>query len=190
MVWQSERFDARGRGGNGGDFGAARGPRRSAPLEVEQAQVAATVKWFNAQKGFGFVTPVEGAADAFLHISVLERAGYREVSDGATVVCDLGRGERGPQVVNVHDVDMSTAQPRQRTAPRAPEGPPVEGTVKFFSPNKGFGFVTLDEGGKDVFVHVRVLERAGLNSLESEQRVRLTVSMGLKGPQASSIAVI
>lgn len=192
MVWQSDRPGAHGQGlgfRSDGDFSAGRGARRHATPEIERAQVAATVKWFNAQKGFGFVTPVEGEADAFLHISVLERSGYRELEDGATVVCDLGRGERGPQVVNIHEVDTSTAQPRRR-APRPMAGPPVEGTVKFFSLNKGFGFVTLDEGGKDVFVHARVLERSGLNSLESDQRVRLTVSMGQKGPQASSIALI
>src|SRR5208337_1031767 len=69
-------------GGGGADFG------RQQP--VSQANVTATVKWFNASKGFGFVAPSDGTPDAFLHISALERAGMTQVNEGATIVCDLG----------------------------------------------------------------------------------------------------
>jgi CspA family cold shock protein len=163
---------------------------------VEQSNVSATVKWFNATKGFGFVSPVDGSADAFLHISALERAGVSEVSEGASMVCDLGPGQRGPQVVTVHSVDMSTAQPRRPAAapradvPRGEPGPAVEGRVKFFSADKGFGFIAVDDGGKDVFVHIRALEKSGLRSLEPDQRVRLTITMGQKGPQAETVDII
>jgi CspA family cold shock protein len=114
------------------------------------------------------------------------------------MVCDLGPGQRGPQVVTVHTVDMATAAPRRPAAPRdavssAPRGEPgptVEGRVKFFSADKGFGFIAVDDGGKDVFVHIRALEKSGLRTLEPDQRVRLTVTMGQKGPQAETVAVI
>jgi len=66
----------------------------------------------------------------------------------------------------------------------------IEGTVKFFSADKGFGFVTPDGGGKDVFVHVTALERSGIRSLVPEQRVRLETSMGQKGPQANRVEVL
>ncbi|HYC01979.1 MAG TPA: cold-shock protein [Azospirillaceae bacterium] len=66
----------------------------------------------------------------------------------------------------------------------------IEGTVKFFSADKGFGFVTPDGGGKDVFVHVTALERSGVRSLTPEQRVRLTTSMGQKGPQANRVELL
>jgi CspA family cold shock protein len=154
------------------------------------------VKWFNATKGFGFVSPVDGSADAFLHISALERAGVSEVAEGATVLCDLGPGQRGPQVVTVHSVDMTTAAPRRAPmrpeggAPRGEPGATVEGRVKFFSADKGFGFIAVDDGGKDVFVHVRALEKSGLRSLEPDQRVRMTITMGQKGPQAETVAII
>jgi cold shock protein len=160
---------------------------------VDQSNVSATVKWFNATKGFGFVSPVDGSADAFLHVSALERAGVSEVGEGATMICDLGPGQRGPQVVTVHSVDMSTAAPRRAPrgdAPRGEAGPPVEGRVKFFSADKGFGFIAVDDGGKDVFVHIRALEKSGLRSLEPDQRVRLTITQGQKGPQAETVDII
>lgn len=176
--------------------------------QVTQANVTATVKWFNASKGFGFVAPSDGTPDAFLHISALERAGMSQIAEGATIVCDLGQGNRGPQVVMVHEVDSSTATPR---APRAggmgggmgggfgggagggfDRGPSetVEGVVKFFSAEKGFGFVQTDQGGKDVFVHIKALERSGIKALESGQRVRVTTTLGQKGPQADTVAII
>ncbi|MDH3473384.1 MAG: cold shock domain-containing protein, partial [Rhodospirillales bacterium] len=55
---------------------------------------------------------------------------------------------------------------------------------------KGFGFVTPDDGGKDVFVSSRTLERIGLATLESNQRVRLTTRMGQKGPMAENVEII
>ncbi len=173
-----------GGGGGGGDFGRQQ--------SVSQANVTATVKWFNASKGFGFVAPADGTPDAFLHISALERAGLTQVNEGATIVCDLGQGNRGPQVVWVHEVDNSTAAPTAAARPRPDRGPSqtVEGVVKFFSAEKGFGFVAVDEGGKDVFVHVKALERSGLKSLETGQRVRVTTTLGQKGPQADTVAII
>lgn len=167
--------------------------------QVSQANVTATVKWFNSSKGFGFVAPADGSPDAFLHISALERAGLSEVAEGTTIVCDLGQGNRGPQVVTVHEVDASTATaaPRSSAPPRGmggdyDRGPSetVEGVVKFFSAEKGFGFVAVDEGGKDVFVHIKALERSGIRSLETGQRVRVTTTQGQKGPQADSVALL
>lgn len=204
MAWQRDRSENRRRNSDHrqDDFGGygfePRTPSRSSGdyssnrATVQQANITATVKWFNATKGFGFVSPTDGSPDAFLHVSALSRAGVNDIAEGSTIVCDLGPGQRGPQVVAVHEVDSSTAAPSAPRAPRreATSGPPVEGTVKFFSADKGFGFVALDEGGKDVFVHVKALERCGLRTLETDQRVRLTVSMGQKGPQADTISII
>lgn len=218
MAWNrdnhSGRSRERGRRDDFGDMGFDPRPPRGAPAmggggggfdrnQVTQSNVTATVKWFNGSKGFGFVAPADGSPDAFLHISALERAGLNQIAEGATIVCDLGQGNRGPQVVWVHEVDTSTAvaTPSMGGGGGAGGGarrPPVdrgptqvyEGTVKFFSPEKGFGFVAVDEGGKDVFVHVKALERSGIKSLESGQRVRVSTTQGQKGPQADSVDLL
>lgn len=206
MAWNRDNHGSRSRDrGRRDDFGGDMGgyeprtPRMSSSSsfdrqQVTQTNVTATVKWFNASKGFGFVAPSDGTPDAFLHISALERAGLTQVAEGTTLVVDLGQGNRGPQVVIVHEVDASTATaaPRASAAPRMDRGPSetVEGVVKFFSAEKGFGFVACDEGGKDVFVHVKALERSGIKTLESGQRVRVTTTLGLKGPQADTVAIL
>ena len=64
------------------------------------------------------------------------------------------------------------------------------GTVKWFNTTKGYGFIVPQDGGKDVFVHIRALEKSGLRSLEPDQRVRLTITMGQKGPQAETVDIL
>ena len=65
----------------------------------------------------------------------------------------------------------------------------AQGTVKWFNPDKGFGFITPQNGGKDVFIHATVLERAGLGPLQEGQSVRMGVVQGAKGPEAGTISV-
>lgn len=60
-----------------------------------------TVKWFNAEKGFGFIT-VEGGEDVFVHFSGLAMDGFKTLEDGQSVTFDTEKGNRGLQAVNVH----------------------------------------------------------------------------------------
>ncbi|MPZ26072.1 MAG: cold-shock protein [Micromonosporaceae bacterium] len=61
------------------------------------------------------------------------------------------------------------------------------GTVKWFNPDKGFGFITPDEGGADVFAHFSAIAASGFRTLEENQRVEFEVTQGQKGPQAENI---
>jgi CspA family cold shock protein len=144
----------------------------------------------------------DGSGDAFLPVRVLTNAGYTTVTSGASLRVRVGQGQKGPQVAELLSVDESTAQPQ---APRRPGpgasprpsgggrgpaptgGEEVRGTVKWFNQAKGFGFITPENGGKDVFVHVSVLARSGLAELSEGQVVRVRVAQGAKGPEAAYI---
>lgn len=65
----------------------------------------------------------------------------------------------------------------------------VQGTVKWFNDDKGFGFLTPEDGGKDVFVHFRSIESDGFKSLSEGQRVTFKIEQGQKGPQATNVIV-
>jgi CspA family cold shock protein len=153
----------------------------------------ATVKWFNATKGFGFVTLADGS-DAFCHASALSNLPSSDLPQGATVYCDVMQGQRGMQVTAVHSVDLSTAeaQPMSPRGPRPPRGrdsagPMGDGHVKFFNEQKGFGFVVPDSGGADVYVHASALRRSGVSTLMPEQKVRFSTRQGMKGVEVDRI---
>lgn len=65
-----------------------------------------------------------------------------------------------------------------------------EGTVRWFSNEKGFGFIAPDEGGDDLFVHYSAITGSGYKSLEENQRVSFVVTEGRKGPQADQVSVL
>lgn len=65
-----------------------------------------------------------------------------------------------------------------------------QGTVKWFNGDKGFGFITPDEGSKDLFVHYSEIQGSGYRSLEENQRVQFEVGQGAKGPQAVGVSAV
>jgi cold shock protein len=62
---------------------------------------AGTVKWFNDAKGYGFITPDDGAKDVFVHFSAVESAGFKSLAEGARVEFIVVQGQKGPQAANV-----------------------------------------------------------------------------------------
>ena len=155
-------------------------------------RVEAKVKWFNASKGFGFVTMADGSPDAFLPMAILRRAGYEEVSEGASITCEIGAGAKGPLVTAVVSIDPSTAIAPGLGADRRAARPSssLEGAVKWFEPDKGYGFIAPDGGGKDVFIHITALRRSGIDGLAPGQRVRVDVVDGRKGLEADHITLV
>ena len=65
-----------------------------------------------------------------------------------------------------------------------------EGTVKWFNAEKGFGFITPDGGGADLFVHHTAIQMSGFKSLDENQRVSFETAQGQKGPQATNVTKI
>src|SRR5206468_11554367 len=161
--------------------------------------VGATVKWYNPEKGFGFVQLADGSGDAFLHVSVAERSGHGSVPPGATLEVRTSPGPKGSQVTEIISVDASTAsqEPPRRPRPKRSAYPSDDrataeqlGTVKWYNANKGFGFIASDRGGKDFFVRASTLERAGIMGLAEGQRVAIDVAQGQKGPEAVGLRPI
>jgi CspA family cold shock protein len=175
------------------------------------------VKWFNPEKGFGFVEMTDGSGEAFLHVRQVEAAGYSALESGTTLVIKVGAGQKGPQVQEIVSVDASTAEPEPPRGARPPRpmrsggqgqgqsgggfsrpsggpsprpvsGPPeVPATVKWFDSVKGYGFVSVEGESKDLFLHISVVERAGLSQLEQGQAVRVAIVEGRKGPEVGAI---
>ena len=168
-------------------------PRFEAP---SGPPVSGIVKWFSPDKGFGFVELSDGSGDAFVHGSVLAQSGIDAVQPGETLEVRVGPGHKGPHVIEVLNADNSTAVPttsrRSSAQATALNGSSVEeaGTVKWFNAERGYGFISPDDGGKDVFVHVSALERSGLTSISEAQPVVVDVVEGRKGPEAARVRLI
>ena len=183
---------------------------------ISQASAKGKVKWFNATKGYGFVT-LDNGGDAFCHASALQATGHSDVPPGTTIVCDLADSQRGLQVVTVHSVDTSTAEAPSRGPRRdsfgggggyggdrggyggggygghrdsGPSGPMVEGKVKFFNDQKGFGFVMPDSGSGDIYLHASALRRSGVQAVEPDQRIRYSTRQGNKGVEVDRVEII
>ena len=196
---------------------------------ISQASAKGKVKWFNATKGYGFIT-LDNGGDAFCHASALQATGHSDVQPGTTIVCDLADSQRGLQVVTVHSVDVSTAEAPSRGPRRdfggggygggrdfggggrdfggggrdfggggyggghhrdsAPSGPMVEGKVKFFNDQKGFGFVMPDNGSGDIYLHASALRRSGVQAVEPDQRIRYSTRQGNKGVEVDRVEII
>jgi len=180
---------------------------------ISQASAKGKVKWFNATKGYGFIT-LDNGGDAFCHASALQATGHSDVPPGTTIVCDLADSQRGLQVVSVHSVDISTAEAPSRGPRRdfggggdrfggggdrfggggyrdsGPSGPMVEGKIKFFNDQKGFGFVMPDNGSGDIYLHASALRRSGVQAVEPEQRIRYSTRQGNKGVEVDRVEII
>ena len=196
-----------GGGGSGGGFsGGGGGGGRGMPPQVV-GEGTGVVKFFNAQKGFGFVVRDDGGEDVFVHISAVEQAGMVALAEGQplgfTLVDRGGRisatelkidGEpmavtdRGPPRAR----DAGPGAPRggaDRGAGGAPQrqltGEKATGTVKFFNAMKGFGFIQRDDGQPDAFVHISAVERAGMATLNEGDKLEFELEVDRRGKYAA-----
>jgi cold shock protein len=175
------------------------------PLAAEAPRPASdgadgTVTWYDDTKGFGFIAPDAGGDDVFVHVKALGH-GMTDLDEGARVTYDVVAGDKGPNARNVQLVrgagngrGAGGARGADRGFDRGRSGGsngPVrggEGTVARYDEERGFGFITPDDGGLDLFVHVSVVR--GDEVLEEGDRVRYKVRQSDRGPQADGVELI
>ncbi len=201
-------------GGGGGGFGGGggggfSGGGRGMPPQVV-GEGTGVVKFFNAQKGFGFVVRDDGGEDVFVHISAVEQAGMSALAEGQplgfTLVDRGGRisatelkidgepmavTERAPR--EPREGGFGDRGPRPGGAGGAGAGGPqrqltgekATGTVKFFNAMKGFGFIQRDDGQPDAFVHISAVERAGMSTLNEGDKLQFELEVDRRGKYAA-----
>ena len=135
-----------------------------------------TVRWFDADRGFGFIALGQDAEDLYVHASeIVSDDAMKLLREGQVVEFEIGEGDRGLQARRVR---VTAAQGAD-----TPLG--VLGTVAWYEPAKGYGFITPDGGGPEIFVHSSAIVPGGVVS--EGQRVAFLVVDGEKGPQADHL---
>jgi len=183
-----------GYGGGGDRFGGGGGGGRGMPAQVV-GEAKGTVKFFNGQKGFGFIVRDDGGEDVFVHISAVEQAGLSGLGEGQQLSFSLvDRGGRisatnlqiEGDVVPVSEGRAPPAAGADRGGPqRQLTGERASGTVKFFNAMKGFGFIQRDDGQPDAFVHISAVERAGMPTLNEGDRLEFELEVDRRGKYAA-----
>lgn len=200
-----------GGGNSGGGFGGPRPPRAPQMPAQVIGSGKGVVKFFNGQKGFGFIQVDDRPDDVFVHISAVEQAGLQGLAEGQPLEFTLV--DRGGKVsatdlviegdpIPVPDRPERSERPErggfdrggdrggfrggdrggeQRGPQRQSTGERANGTVKFFNDMKGFGFIQRDDGGEDVFVHISSLERSGMGPVNQGDRLGFDIEIDRRG---------
>jgi cold shock protein len=156
-------------------------------------EVAGRVKWFDAAKGYGFIVPDNGEADVLIHVTVLRRDGFVAIHEGARVVAEATRRDRGLQVFKVISVSEPEAgyaaapSPARTHAQAASVGGFEIVIVKWFNRSRGFGFLTRGEGTEDIFVHMETLRRYGFVDPKPGDSMLARFGPGPKGLMAAEV---
>ena len=184
-------FRGGGAGGGGGGFRGGGGGGMP-PQVVGEGK--GTVKFFNPQKGFGFIVRDDGGEDVFVHISAVEQAGLTDLADGQPLEFTLV--DRGGRISATNLRIEGDPMPVERSGAGAgagagggPQrqltGEKASGTVKFFNAMKGFGFIQRDDGQPDAFVHISAVERAGIPTLNEGDRLEFELEVDRRGKYAA-----
>ena len=149
--------------------------------------VRGRVKWFDITKGYGFVVADDQNGDILLHSNVLKVFGFTSVAEGAEIVVEVQKTERGRQAVEVMDILPSPDAAPQPEFNGAEVSELEPARVKWFDRGKGFGFVNIFGRPEDVFLHMEVLRQFGYGEVTAGDVLAVRVSHGARGPMVFEV---
>jgi len=161
----------------------------------DTVRVTGLVKWFDVNKGYGFVVADDCETDILLHANVLRCFGQNSVANNAEIELLVQRSERGCQAAEI----LSVAPPRPERGPEAMQGILGDDVVvdsdralrparvKWFDRKKGFGFANVFGSSEDVFLHIEVLQASGLAELLPGEAIAIRTAVGPRGRMAWDI---
>lgn len=154
--------------------------------------VRGNVKWFDTTKGYGFVVSADGEGDILLHGNVLRAYGFTSVAEGAEIVLEVQKTDRGRQATEVVEVVPEVAKANSSIAAvdqieAGAAGPLVPARVKWFDRVKGFGFVNVFAKPEDVFLHMETLRQYGYGEVVAGDVLAVRVTEGPRGPMVYEV---
>jgi len=154
------------------------------------------VKWYDADRGYGFVVPDGGERDILVHASCVKASGRASIPEGAQVSLRVVQGDRGLQAVELIAVEEQLEEHHHHHLDVRPSELAIElegagdlepARVKWFDKLKGFGFVNVFGDASDVFIHMETLRRCGFNDLMPGEGVAVRTVDGPRGLMAVEV---
>jgi len=161
------------------------------------ATKSGSIKWFDGNKGFGFISDDEGGHDVLLHANVLRNYGHSSVIEGTRIEVEVTQSQRGLQATEIVSMEIPEIDPVTilRGVPDLgidfdkldTSQPLTPARVKWFDKVKGFGFVNVFENTDDVFVHMEVLRAYGMSELVQGEALCVRTADGPRGQMAVEV---
>ena len=149
------------------------------------------VKWFDIDKGFGFLVLEDGGGDVLLHANVLKNFGRTSVSEDTKIEFEFLETDKGRQVSKIYNIlnseDIKNPKKNDHSVNKITDVDFYPARVKWFNKSKGFGFANIFKSNDDIFLHIETLKRSGLSDLETGEAIVLTVTEGPRGKMADNI---